>query len=62
MDKVAIKAGMGNIDRAKVEAIIDKMTRSSQMAQKERRDEEKHRIKTRKIRQMIESSSGEAEK
>ena len=61
MDKIAIKAGMGNIDRARVEAIIYRMTRNSPMAQKERRDEDKHRVKTRQIRQLIESSSGEAE-
>ena len=28
MDKIAIKAGMGNIDRARVESIIDRMTRN----------------------------------
>ena len=31
MDKVAIKAGMANIDKARVEAIIERMTKNSPM-------------------------------
>ncbi len=53
MNTVAIKAGMENIDKARVDEIVERISKDSAHYKKSKKDEEKHRIKCNQIKNQI---------
>ena len=56
MNTVAIKAGMENIDKARVDQIVERISKDSAHYKKTKKDEEKHRIKCNQIKMEIQET------